>query len=157
MSYLLATQQCQTSYLSVKMGYLLSYGVLMDVKHSIKMELSYKVLVHGRYFINVHFFLSTPSLIILFISLHTFLLLFLCLYHWIMSIFFLAFVFCFFVFPQPHCPPSPPVLAFSGVGGGDGLLNLSITQPLADLDLTFIKLSLKYKMFSFTNKDMEKL
>jgi len=110
---ILATQQCQTSYLSVKMGYLLSYGVLMDVKHSIKMELSYKVWVHGRYFINVHFFLSTPSLIILFISLHTFLLLFLCLYHWIMSIFFLAFVFCFFVIPQPDCPPSPPVLALS--------------------------------------------
>lgn len=86
-SYLLATQQCQTSYLSVKIGCLLSYGVLLDVKHSIKMELSYKVLVHDRYFINVHFFLSVPSLIILFISLHTFLLLFLCLYHWIMSIF----------------------------------------------------------------------
>lgn len=86
-SYLLATQQCQTSHLSVKMGCLLSYGVLLDIKRSIKMELSYKVLVHDRYFINVHFFLSTPSLIILFISLHTFLLLFLCLYHWIMSIF----------------------------------------------------------------------
>lgn len=125
------------------MGCLLSYGVCW-MWHSIKMELSYKVLVHDRYFINVHFFLSTPSLIIL-LSPCTFLLLFLCLYHWIMSIFswLLFSASVSFLFTLPSQTSSSGFLVWER----NGLPDFSITQPLADLDLMFIKLSLKYKMF----------